>query len=161
MPVNSTEPPPTASNAAENRPDAIATVHSNRSPLAEPAAPTPPVEPVTARDRSPDRPPIPTPPICRHHRLRGPAPSRNSETILAACLVTDQVATSFSALAAVPSSNISVPARAARHYGEFASGKPDSDCGGGVGMPASSPSVIVDHPKPGPLMSPHIEKPSC
>ena len=45
MPVKLIEPPPKARNAAENRPDAIASVQRQRSALAEPAAPTLPIEP--------------------------------------------------------------------------------------------------------------------
>jgi hypothetical protein len=52
--------------------------------------------------------------------------------------------------------NISVPAHAARHYGEFASEKPDSgtDANGAFSVVTS---VIVDRPKALSVMSPCIE----
>ncbi len=52
--------------------------------------------------------------------------------------------------------NISVPAHAARHYGEFASAKPDSSAAAGVASLVVN-SVIVDHPKTTSIMSPRIE----
>ena len=54
MPVKLIEPPSKARNAAENRPDAVASVTGSDQSLAEPAPPTPPIEPAPAGDRSPD-----------------------------------------------------------------------------------------------------------
>ena len=52
--------------------------------------------------------------------------------------------------------NISVPARAARHYGEFASEKPDSGADASVAFLVVT-SVIVDRPQAISVMSPRIE----
>jgi hypothetical protein len=52
--------------------------------------------------------------------------------------------------------NISAPAHAARHYGEFASGKPDSGADAGVASLVVT-SVIVDHHQAISVMSPRIE----
>jgi len=53
--------------------------------------------------------------------------------------------------------NISVPAHAARHCGEFASAKPDSDADGSTAFLVVT-SVIVDHRQTNSVMSPRIEQ---
>jgi hypothetical protein len=53
--------------------------------------------------------------------------------------------------------NISVPAHAARHYGEFASAKPDSGADASVASRLVT-SVIVDHRRAKSVMSPRIEQ---
>ena len=144
-----------ARNAAENRPDAIASVQRQRSALAEPAAPTLPSRAGFAGDRSPDHVRFDTD-YPRRHPERRPAPSRNSPENLAVCRAADLGATSCSCPRPVLPINISVPAHAARHYGEFASGKPDSGADAGVASLAVT-SVIVDHRQATSVMSPRIE----
>ena len=73
------------------------------------------------------------PPPIRHRRLPSPPTARASaqpkfRKIPAACLATARLLRPFPPCAAVSSSKNSVPARVARRYGEFDSGKPDSDC---------------------------------
>jgi hypothetical protein len=53
--------------------------------------------------------------------------------------------------------NISVPAHAARHYGEFASEKPDSGADASMASLVVT-AVIVDHPQALSVMSPSIEQ---
>ena len=75
---------------------------------------------------------------------------------LAVCRAAGLAATSCSCPRPVLPINISVPAHAARHYGEFASGKPDSGADASVASRVVT-SVIVDHRQASSVMSPRIE----
>src|SRR3954464_13763631 len=62
---------------------------------------------------------------CPTHSTCTRAPAGGRQVNLAACRAVDQAATSCFCPRPVLLINISVPAHAVRHYGEFASGKPD------------------------------------
>ena len=127
-----TGPPSKARNAAENRPDAIASVSGSDRLL-------PSRRPNASRRaglrRSIEAQTTPSPIRHRLSPARQPgeasAQPKFSEN-LAVCRAAGLAATSCSCPRPVLPINISVPAHAARHYDEFDSGKPDSGADAGV-----------------------------
>ena len=143
MPVNTTEPLPTAGNAAAIKSDAIVTVYGSGLLL-----PTQwPRHPKSShslrwlmRSRLTRR-------LCSPSSLpfaRASA-SRKSRNNFRPGLVIGQAATSFSACRCGHLSKNSVPARVVWRYGEFDNGKHDSNCGGD-GAAGFNIVAIGDHP---------------
>ena len=125
-----------------------------RSALAEPAAPTLPIEPaLTAIEAQTTSDSIPIIPAGTQSVGQRPAKilpkSRDLPCSRPGCYVL------FPPRPVIPS-DVSAPAHAARHYGEFASGKPDSGADAGVASLVVT-SVIVDHRQARSVMSPRIE----
>ena len=116
-----------------------------QSALAESAAPTLPIDPtlpvIEAQTTSDSIPIIPAGTQNVGQRQKIFAPN------LTVCRAADPGATSCLCLRPVLPIDISVPAHAARPYGEFASAKPDSDAAAAV-VPGLCVALEVAHPRP-------------